>query len=105
MVHDNFSSSLLASLIPADAGFPGEPAVIDPVIKNLPVPTTGSTFLAVSPGFSLSLDGMIDSAWTRMTSVYFYAQIPVARDSNNSLAQESSYVFGLSRSFQMLDPL
>ena len=104
MVHDNFSSSLLTSLTPADAGFPGDPAVIDPTIKNRAVPTTGSTFLSFSPGFNLSLDGMIDSPWTRMTSVYFFAAIPVTRDSNNSLAQETSYVFGLTRSFQMLNP-
>jgi hypothetical protein len=105
MVHDNFSSALFRSATPADApNFPGEPIVIDPTIKNRAVPTTGSTFLAFSPGFNLSLDGMIDSPWTRMTSVYFFAQIPVARDNNNSLAQETSYVFGLTRSFQMLNP-
>jgi len=102
MVHDNFSSSLLQS---APVGTPGgaEPTVIDPTILNRAVPTTGSTFLAFSPGFQLSLDGMVDSAWTKMTSVYFHAQIPVARDSNNSLAQGTSYIFGLTRSFQMLD--
>ena len=105
MVHDNFSSALLRSATPADApNFPGEPIVIDPTIKNRAVPTTGSTFLAFTPGFNLSLDGMIDSPWTRMTSVYFFASIPVARDNNNSLAQETSYVFGLTRSFQMLNP-
>jgi hypothetical protein len=105
MVHDNFSSSLYRSAIPADApDFPGEPVVIDPTIKNRAVPTTGSTFLSFSPGFNLSLDGMIDSAWTRMTSVYFFAAIPIARDSNNSLAQGTSYIFGLTRSFQMLNP-
>jgi hypothetical protein len=103
MVHDNFHSSLLRSATPADApDFPGEPIVIDPRIKDRQVPTTGSTFLSFTPGFNLSLDGMVDSAWTRMTSVYFFAAIPVARDSNNSLAQGTSYVFGLSRSFQML---
>src|SRR5262245_34078823 len=103
MVHDNFSSSLLQS---APVGTPGgaEPTIIDPLIQNRAVPTTGSTFLAYSPGFQLSLDGMIDSTWTKMTSMYFYAQIPVARDSNNNLAQETSYVFGLTRSFQMLNP-
>ena len=53
--------------------FPGEPVVIDPTIQNRPVPTTGSTFLAFTPGFQLSLDGMVDSAWTKMTSVYFYS--------------------------------
>jgi hypothetical protein len=107
MVHDNFSSSLFRSATLADqatTGFPGDPVPIDQTIQNRAVPTTGSTFLAFSPGFQLSLDGMIDSAWTRMTSVYFHAQIPVARDSNNSLAQETSYVFGLTRSFQMLNP-
>ena len=103
MVHDNFSSSLFRSATPADgAAFPGEPIPIDETIKNRPVPTTGSTFLSFTPGFQLSLDGMTDSVWTRMTSVYFHAAIPVARDSNNSLAQGTSYVFGLTRSFQML---
>lgn len=106
MVHDNFSSSLLRSATPADApDFPGEPVVIDPTIKDRAVPTTGSTFLAFTPGFQVSLDGMINSAWTKMTSMYFYSQIPVARDSNNSLAQETSYIFGLTRSFQLLNPL
>lgn len=105
MVHDNFSSSLLRSATPADApDFPGEPVVIDPTIKDRAVPTTGSTFLAFTPGFQLSLDGMINSAWSKMTSMYFYAQIPVARDSNNSLAQGTSYVFGVTRSFQLLNP-
>ncbi len=105
MVHDNFSSSLLRSATLADApNFPGAPVVIDPTIKNRAVPTTGSTFLSFSPGFNLSLDGIIDSPWTRMTSVYFFAAIPVARDSNNSLAQETSFVFGLTRSFQVLNP-
>jgi hypothetical protein len=104
MVHDNFSSSLLRSATPADApDFPGEPIVIDPTIKDRPVPTTGSTFLAFSPGFQISLAGLVDSPWTSMTSMYFYSSIPVMRDSNNSLAQGTSYIFGLTRSFQMLN--
>ena len=104
MVHDNFSSSLLRSATPADApDFPGEPVVIDPNILNRAVPNTGSTFLAFTPGFQLSLDGLIDSAWTKMTSVYFYSQIPVARDSRNSLAQETSFIVGLTHSFQLLN--
>jgi hypothetical protein len=106
MVHDNFSSSLYRSATPTDgpALFPGEPILIDPTIQNRSVPTTGSTFLSFSPGFNLSLDGLVDSALTRMTSVYFFAAIPVARDSNNSLAQGTSYIFGLTRSFQMQNP-
>ena len=39
-----------------------------------------------------------------MTSLYFFAQIPFERDSNNSLAQGTSFIFGLTRSFQMLNP-
>ena len=105
MVHDNFSSSLLRSATPADApDFPGEPVVLDPNIQNRAVPTTGSTFLAFTPGFQISLEGMMNSAWTKMTSAYFYSQVPVARDSNNSLAQGTSFIFGLTRSFQMLTP-
>ena len=58
MVHDNFSSSLLRSATPADApDFPGEPVVLDPNIQNRAVPTTGSTFLAFTPGFQISLEG------------------------------------------------
>ncbi len=103
MVHDTFSSSLLRSATPADApDFPGEPVVIDPTIQNRQVPTTGSTFLGFTPGFQLSLDGMVDSSWTRMTSLYFYSTIPLVRDSNNSLAQGTSFIFGLTRSFQLL---
>jgi hypothetical protein len=105
MEHDTFNSSLWRSATPADApDFPGEPVVIDPNVRNRRVPTTGSTFLAFTPGFQLSLGGMIDSAWTRMTSVYFYSSIPISRDSNNSLAQGTSFVFGLTRSFQLLNP-
>lgn len=104
IVHDNFSSSLSRSLTPADAGFPGEAEVIDPTIKNRSVPTTGSTYYAFTPGFQVGLGQLIESSWTNMTSVYFFAQIPFARDSNNSLAQGTSYVFGLTRSFQLLNP-
>ena len=35
------------------------------------------------------------------TSLYFYSQIPVARDANNNLAQGTSFVFGVTRSFQL----
>ncbi|MBI5317134.1 MAG: transporter [Nitrospirae bacterium] len=106
LVHDNFSSSLSRSATPADgpAAFPGEPIVIDPRITDRQVPTTGSTYYAFSPGFQVGLGQLIESNWTNMTSLYFYAQIPFERDSNNSLAQGTSYIFGLTRSFQMWSP-
>jgi Putative MetA-pathway of phenol degradation len=103
LVHDNFSSSLLQS---APIGIPGgeDPTVIDPLIKDRRVPTTGSTYHAFSPGFQVNLGQLIESSWTNMTSAYFFAQIPFERDSNNSLAQGTSYIFGLTRSFQMTNP-
>ena len=105
LVHDNFSSSLLRSATPADgAGFPGGPIPIDDTIKNRAVPNTGSTYYAFTPGFQVGLGQLIESNWTNMTSLYFFAQIPFERDSNNSLAQGTSYIFGLTRSFQMLNP-
>lgn len=103
LVHDNFSSSLLRSATPADApDFPGEPVLIDPSIRSRAVPTTGSTYHAVSPGFQVNLGQLVESSWTNMTSLYFYAQIPFARDSNNSLAQGTSFVFGLTKSFHLI---
>jgi hypothetical protein len=104
LVHDNFKSSLYRSATPADAVFPDEPQLIDPTIRNRAVPTTGSTYHAFSPGFQINLGQLVESGLTNMTSMYFYAQIPFARDSNNSLAQGTSFVFGLSRSFQMVNP-
>mgnify|MGYP000961235244 FL=1 len=103
LVHDNFSSSLLRSAIPADApDFPGEPVLIDPNIRSRAVPTTGSTYHAFSPGFQIDLGQLVQSSVTNMTSLYFYAQIPFARDANNSLVQGTSFVFGLTKSFQMI---
>jgi hypothetical protein len=103
LVHDNFSSSLWQS---APVGTLGgqTPTPIDPLIKDRAVPTTGSTYYAFTPGFQVGLGQLIESNWTNMTSVYFFAQIPFERDSNNSLAQGTSYIFGLTRSFQMTNP-
>jgi hypothetical protein len=101
LVHDNISASLERSRIPSDGGFPGDTIVLDPTISHRRVPNTGSTYFAFSPGFQVSLDGLIDSPLTRLTSVYFYSQIPIQRDSNNNLAQGVSYIFGLTRSSQL----
>ena len=103
LTHDNISASLEQSASP-DSGGGIEPTVLDAVIANRRVPNTGSTYVAFSPGFQVSLDGLVDSPWTKWTSLYFYAQIPVARDSNNNLAQGTSFIFGLTRSFQVLSP-
>lgn len=101
LVHDNISASLERSRIPSDGGFPGDPIVLDPTISNRRVPNTGSTYFAFSPGFQVSLDGLLDLPLARLASVYCYAQIPIQRDSNNNLAQGVSYILGLTRSFQL----
>ena len=82
--HDNVSASL--------SGGP---------IMDLRVPNTGHTFLAYTPGFQVSLSGLTDAKWASMASFYFYSQIPVARDANNNLAQGTSFVFGVTKSFQI----
>lgn len=101
LVHDNVRANLEQSAPP----FAGEePTVIDPTVMNRPVPTTGSTYFAYSPGFQISLGDLITSPWTEMTSMYFYTQIPVARDFNNNLAQGTSFILGITKSFQMIKP-
>lgn len=74
---------------------PGGAAILlDPTVRFRSVPTTGSTYLAYSPGIMLNL-------WD-FASMYFIAQIPVMRDFNGNLEQQLSYVFGLTKSFQLL---
>jgi hypothetical protein len=45
----------------------------------------------VSPGVLFNLG----ESW----QAYFFAQVPVARDANNNLAQGTSYTFGITRYF------
>ncbi|MDH5669913.1 MAG: transporter, partial [Nitrospira sp.] len=68
--------------------------LLDPTIKFRAVPTTGSRYVAYSPGINLNLLGH--------ASFYFIAQIPIYRDFNGNLEQQISYVFGLTRTFQLL---
>ncbi len=72
----------------------GSSILLDPTVKFRAVPTTGSTYVAYSPGIMLNLWGQ--------ASFYFIAQIPVYRDFNGNLEQQRSYVFGLTKSFQLL---
>ena len=102
MVHDSYSGSLAQSQPPGAP--PAEPDVIDPNITNRAVPTTGSTFFAYTPGFQISLGELIKTSLTENTSLYFYSQIPVARDFNGNLAQGVSYIFGITKLFQVMKP-
>ncbi len=71
----------------------GTQILLDPAIRFRAVPTTGSTFVAYSPGILLNL-------WD-YASMYFIAQIPVYRDFNGNLEQQISYVFGMTKTFQL----
>ncbi|MDK2742741.1 MAG: transporter [Nitrospira sp.] len=102
MQRDHFRGSLARSQTPSDPTFPDEVIVLDENIRSRSVPTTGSTYFAYTPGFQLSLGELIKTPLTENTSVYFYAQIPVYRDFNGNLAQGTSFVFGLTRVFQVL---
>lgn len=92
LTHDNMSASLRRSATPSDPVYPDDPIVVDPLIRDRRVPNTGSTYLAYTPGFQINFNDT--------TSVYFYSQIPVARDFNNNLAQDVSFTFGLTKYFQ-----
>ncbi len=101
LVHDNVRANLEQSAAP----FAGaDPTVIDPTVMNRRVPNTGSSYFAYTPGFQVSLGDLITSPWTEATSVYFYSQIPIARDANNNLAQGTSFIMGITKSFQMIKP-
>lgn len=71
----------------------GSSILLDPVIKFRAVPTTGSTYVAYSPGIMLNL--------FNFASAYFIAQIPIHRDFNGNLEQQISYIFGITKSFQL----
>jgi len=106
MVHDSYSASLARSVTPSDGPglFPGEAILIDDNIRNRAVPTTGSTYFAYTPGFQLALGEVIKTSLTENTSLYFYSQIPIARDFNGNLAQGVSYVIGITKLFQVTNP-
>lgn len=63
----------------------------DPAIKFREIPTTGSTYLAYSPGIMVNV--------FNFASAYFIAQIPIYRDFNGDLEQQISYLFGVTKSF------
>ena len=78
--------------------------MIDPRILDRRVPNTGSTYFAYTPGFQLDIGRLFTFRYTEGTSLYVMAQIPVARDANNNLAQGTSFIFGITRSLQLVKP-
>jgi hypothetical protein len=64
----------------------------DPIMDRA-IPNTGSTWFGVSPGVLVSFA----ETW----QAYFFAQVPLARDANDNLAQGTSYTFGVTKYFQL----
>ena len=96
------AAALLALVLSACGGGGGDPdaaidnpppILLDPAVKFRSVPTTGSTYVAYSPGIMLNA--------LNYASFYFIAQIPIHRDFNGNLEQQISYIFGMTKSFQL----
>ncbi len=101
MVHDSCKCSLARSQTPSDPTFPGEAIVVDPNIKNRPVPTTGSTFLAFTPGFSLNVARLLtDQAWAEHDAGVFLFPDSSAAGLQRNLMQGTSYVVGITKYFK-----
>ena len=90
-VHDEFSGSLARVQEPSDPTFPDEPIVLDPEIKRRPVPNTGGTTLAFSPGIAVQVREHLRA--------YFFVQVPMVQDYNGGLIPDVSYLAGLSMTF------
>lgn len=65
--------------------------LVDGNLLDRPVPTTNSTYLAFSTGAMVNV-------WD-FAQAYFIVQIPIYRDFNGNLQQETSYVAGMTKSF------
>lgn len=98
LVHDNMNAILRQAQPPSA---PGDPTVIDPIPRDRRVPNTGSTFLAFTPGFQINLGELIQTSWASSSSLYFYTQIPIARDFNGNLEQDTSFIVGVTKSFSV----
>jgi hypothetical protein len=98
LVHDNMNAILRQAQPPSA---PGAPTVIDPIPRDRRVPNTGSTFTAFTPGFQINLGALINTSWASSSQLYFYSQIPVAKDFNGNLEQDTSFVVGLTKSFSV----
>ncbi|MDF0664820.1 MAG: transporter [Nitrospira sp.] len=67
---------------------------VDLTVTSRSVPTTNFTFVGFSTGLLVNL-------WD-YAQAYFIAQIPIYRDFNGNLQQDTSFVAGVTRSFQVL---
>ena len=86
LLHDNFSSSLRIH----------EGPTVDAAITDRRVPTTGSTTLMFTPGITVQ-----NIPYVPNTAAYVNIQIPMVRDFNNNLAQDTSFILGITHVFNL----
>src|SRR2546425_79404 len=83
-VHDEFAGSLE---IVSEAPGGGPNIVLDPEIKRRPVPNTGGTTLAFSPGISVQVRDQLRA--------YFFVQVPVVQDYNGGVGCGVGFFVGV----------
>ncbi|THJ12432.1 MAG: transporter [Nitrospira sp. CG24C] len=91
----NFRYKTMDNIEAALFEFQGAPlnraVLLDGNILNRPIPTTNSTYLAFSAGVVVNV---FDYG-----QLYAIAQLPIYRDFNGNLQQDTGYVFGMTKSF------
>lgn len=90
-LEDSFEAALARVPVRGEPEFGRDLIIIDPVVKRRPVPNTGSTILAFSPGLTVDI--------TQRLAAYFFVQVPIVEDFNGALAQDVSFLGGIRMSF------
>jgi hypothetical protein len=90
-LNDSFEAALARVPVRGEPEFGRDLVIIDPEVKRRPVPNTGSTILAFSPGITVDV--------TERVAAYFFVQVPIVEDFNGALAQDVSFLGGIRMSF------
>jgi hypothetical protein len=84
---DSFEAVLARVPVRGEPEFGRDLIIIDPEVKRRDVPTTGSTIFAFSPGLTVDI--------TERLSAYAFVQVPIAKDFNGALAQDTGVLVGI----------
>jgi len=87
LVHDTFKGDLKDH---------ASDTVLSTVIEDRRVPNTGSTTLMFTPGITVH-----NLPFLPNTSAYLNVQVPLVRDFNNNLAQNTSFLVGITHYFNV----
>lgn len=84
---DSFEAVLARVPVRGEPQFGRELVILDPEVKRHTIPTTGSTIFAFSPGLTVDI--------TERLAAYFFVQVPITKDFNGALAQDTSFLGGI----------